>query len=220
MKDKEINRRIRLVRQEHHLKQDEFAKALGNSEQIISRIESGAQNLDAKFLYKLKEKFGVSSDYILFGEVSGQDSEVELDTIRSQLVDKNKIIQLLEDKEQSLSELDKEQTLREENKEILSDFLSEIRELKKILDWSRFGEKLFTVKTTCEELAKKGIDYKPEYLRKFPVQAPLNAHEAFKGGGKDFNLRKCFKRFHPKKSTLPSSTYTSTTPTSSESVRH
>ena len=101
MDNKEIGRRIRMVRQEHNLKQEEFCNALGISRFSLGRIERGDQTIDGQSLHNLHEKFGSSSDFILFGEEGNfkdyQDLQKELESTKELLAAKTEIIQLLKD---------------------------------------------------------------------------------------------------------------------------
>ena len=97
---KEQGRRIKKVRQDQNLKQDDFCAALGISRFSLGRIERGAQAIDSPSLFNLNQKFGVSSDFILFGKISGPSSDMnelkkELETTKELLAAKTEIIQLL-----------------------------------------------------------------------------------------------------------------------------
>ena len=99
---KEQGRRIKKVRQDQNLKQDDFCAALGISRFSLGRIERGDQAIDSPSLFNLNQKFCVSSDFILFGKISGPSSDVdaikkELETTKELLAAKTEIIQLLKD---------------------------------------------------------------------------------------------------------------------------
>jgi transcriptional regulator with XRE-family HTH domain len=59
-------KRIRELRKEKGFTQGEFGDSLGYSDGFISQIEAGLREPSRKFLKKLKEVYGVSSDYILY----------------------------------------------------------------------------------------------------------------------------------------------------------
>lgn len=73
----EQGRRIKKVRQDQNLKQDDFCAALGISRFSLGRIERGDQAIDSPSLFNLNQKYGISSDYILFGKISGTGPDVE-----------------------------------------------------------------------------------------------------------------------------------------------
>ena len=94
---KDQGRRIKKIRQEQNLKQDDFCAALGISRFSLGRIERGDQSIDATSLYNLKTKYDVSADWILFGKDLGANTalEKELETLKQRLADKEEIIHLL-----------------------------------------------------------------------------------------------------------------------------
>ena len=103
----EQGRRIKKVRQDQDLKQDDFCAQLGLSRFSLGRIERGEQAIDSQSLFHLRNKFSVSADWILFGpelksgkELNDLEKELEatkelLAEIRSDRDSKTEIIQLL-----------------------------------------------------------------------------------------------------------------------------
>lgn len=67
--DLEKAKRLRNVRNSHHLTQEKMAERLDIAYTVYQRMESGRNNITLTHLSKLKREFHVSSDYILFGEV-------------------------------------------------------------------------------------------------------------------------------------------------------
>ncbi len=57
--------RVRDLREDKDLKQQELAKLLNVSQTTYSRYESGALDIPTSALIKLSEFYGVSVDYIL-----------------------------------------------------------------------------------------------------------------------------------------------------------
>ena len=57
--------RLRTLRREHDLSQDQLAKKLGIAQTVYSRYERGANELPIHHLIKLCGLYNVSSDYIL-----------------------------------------------------------------------------------------------------------------------------------------------------------
>ncbi len=60
-----LENRVRELRKERGLKQDELAARINVSQQTISRIEKGENSLPADILVHLSKFFHVSADYIL-----------------------------------------------------------------------------------------------------------------------------------------------------------
>ena len=60
-----LDNRVRELRKERGLKQNELAAKISVSQQTISRIESGNNSLPADILVHLSKFFHVSADYIL-----------------------------------------------------------------------------------------------------------------------------------------------------------
>ena len=72
---KEQGRRIKKIRQEQNLKQDDFCNEIGISRFSLGRIERGDQAIDSPSLLNLNEKYGVAADWILFGKEMRSDKE-------------------------------------------------------------------------------------------------------------------------------------------------
>ena len=68
--NKKLAKRIKALRRETGLSQQDIAKRLGVSRPTISQIENGERKITAEELYKLAEIFNVSSDDILNPEKS------------------------------------------------------------------------------------------------------------------------------------------------------
>ena len=72
---KEQGRRIKKIRQEQNLKQDDFCNEIGISRFSLGRIERGDQAIDSPSLLNLNKKYGVAADWILFGKEMRSDKE-------------------------------------------------------------------------------------------------------------------------------------------------
>jgi transcriptional regulator with XRE-family HTH domain len=64
----EFGRRVRSIRENMRLKQNEFAAGLNFSEGYICQIEKGNANPTYEFFYKLALKYNVSMDYLFYGK--------------------------------------------------------------------------------------------------------------------------------------------------------
>jgi len=60
--------RLRKIRESKGYTQEQFAEQLGLSPQGYKMVERSVNNISLSLLRKLHDKFGVSSDYILYGE--------------------------------------------------------------------------------------------------------------------------------------------------------
>lgn len=59
-------KRLRDLREDHDLTQQQVANILGTSQTMYARYERGANELPIHHLLKLADLFGVSTDYILY----------------------------------------------------------------------------------------------------------------------------------------------------------
>jgi transcriptional regulator with XRE-family HTH domain len=71
-----IASRIIWLRESHGLNQADFSEKVGVTQSNISRIENGTQKPSADTLVALSHFFGVTTDWILFGD-SSQDNKDE-----------------------------------------------------------------------------------------------------------------------------------------------
>lgn len=63
-----VGSRVRELREARNMTQDDLAGVLGISNFAVSRVESGERGLAAEELAAVAERFGVSADFLLFGE--------------------------------------------------------------------------------------------------------------------------------------------------------
>ncbi len=61
----EYQRRLRDLREDHDMTQQEVAEILGTSQTMYARYERGANELPIRHLIKLADYYCVSTDYIL-----------------------------------------------------------------------------------------------------------------------------------------------------------
>ena len=74
---KSIGKRIRNVRLNHGMKQDEFAEKIGVNRHSLSRIESGKQQPPLEMLVALWDTFKVDANSILNGVEIPSTGEIE-----------------------------------------------------------------------------------------------------------------------------------------------
>ena len=67
----DVNRgnRIKAVRKKNRLTQENLAEILNVSVSTVKKLESGENNITIHELKCLRDEFGISSDFILFGDV-------------------------------------------------------------------------------------------------------------------------------------------------------
>ena len=63
-----IGQRIKTLRKDHGYSVEEFARLIGISPRFVYDIECGRTGVSLDKLIKIKELFGTSVDYILFGD--------------------------------------------------------------------------------------------------------------------------------------------------------
>lgn len=81
------NARIKAVREDLQFTQEQFAEIFEISLSGYKKIESGEVHLTVDKLYMLKEKLGLSADYVLFDE-KGTISDVWLEACKLPPVEK------------------------------------------------------------------------------------------------------------------------------------
>lgn len=73
-----ISQRIRLVRQQLKLSQQEFGKRLGVSRDVIGNLEYGRVEPKEPFIDLLCAIFSVNKEWLLTGQGRPQDADIEL----------------------------------------------------------------------------------------------------------------------------------------------
>ena len=67
-------KRIRQLRKQNRYTQERLAEILNMDRSVLSRIEVGKYACTIDFLVQISVFFGVSLDYLVFGEPQGQDT--------------------------------------------------------------------------------------------------------------------------------------------------
>ncbi|MGN0788864.1 MAG: helix-turn-helix domain-containing protein [Christensenellales bacterium] len=80
----DIAKRIKTLRKGNALSQEEFAETLGVTRQSVSSWENGTTTPDVKIIASMCERFGVTSDYLIFGDKGGEES-ITQESIKSDL---------------------------------------------------------------------------------------------------------------------------------------
>ncbi len=75
--NKDIAKKLRILRAEYNLTQAEVANRLGITQQTYSKYESGKINIDSKAIIQICDMYGISSDYLLGIEKGSQSADGE-----------------------------------------------------------------------------------------------------------------------------------------------
>lgn len=78
-----ISKRLRKLRKENNMTQEDVAKKLGITRAAVGLYEQGKRNVDNETLMKLSDIFGVSVDYLL----GGTNERSSADKIKKALTD-------------------------------------------------------------------------------------------------------------------------------------
>lgn len=86
---KELGKKISDLRNQKHLKQDEFAEIMEVSQNTLSYYERGIRKPDAEFLYSLHEKFNIDLHWLITGESQPMAKPKDLldETVLQQSID-------------------------------------------------------------------------------------------------------------------------------------
>jgi len=90
---KEMGQRIVELRKQKGLTQDALSEMVSVTSQMISYAELGKKAIRPENLYKLSKALGVSSDYLLTGEIIDKDYLVLQDKLQGLPPDKIKYIE-------------------------------------------------------------------------------------------------------------------------------
>ncbi len=71
----EYQRRLRDLREDHDLTQQEIAEILGTSQTMYARYERGANELPIRHLIRLADYYNVTTDYILGREIKAKNEQ-------------------------------------------------------------------------------------------------------------------------------------------------
>lgn len=87
---KEFGKRLRDIRRQQNLTQEQFAEMLDISTQLYKKMETGENNITLSTLNKMKNKLNFSADYLLFGEkdtlIEVWDKALTLESMDKQLL--------------------------------------------------------------------------------------------------------------------------------------
>lgn len=116
-----VRNRVKELRKERKLRQEELAGRINISQQTVSRIENGDNALAADILMSLANYFGVTIDYILYRSDSrrGVESQIEFNEIQERNYNLCRRYEQLNQKNQELifnltEELENSQRVKEE----------------------------------------------------------------------------------------------------------
>ena len=78
-----VGERIRSIRESYNMSREKFSEIIDVSEVFLGQIERGERSLSIKTLRKIVNYSGVSSDFILFGDVKQNDKISQINNILS-----------------------------------------------------------------------------------------------------------------------------------------
>lgn len=67
-----IGKRIRKLRLQHGLSQEEFAESIDVSTNFVSELETGKKGMSVDTLCRISKEYHISADMILFGDASSR----------------------------------------------------------------------------------------------------------------------------------------------------
>lgn len=74
---KEMGKRIRQVRMDMGYTQEGFAELLMISREFMGKVERGARTPSLELLFEFRQKTGIILDYIIYGEESSRNEELD-----------------------------------------------------------------------------------------------------------------------------------------------
>ncbi len=84
-----IGKRLRKQREKLSLSRETFAEMIDISPQFLAELENGKKGMSAETLYKICDKFYLSSDYLLMGRENLSDMKTPVAEMLMNLSDAN-----------------------------------------------------------------------------------------------------------------------------------
>ena len=84
---KAMGRRIRVIREARNITREDLAKMIGLSAAFIAGVEYGNKRQSIKSLYLLSQALGVTTDYLIAGNVYSIDGEDEASRVCEDIID-------------------------------------------------------------------------------------------------------------------------------------
>ncbi|HBV68895.1 MAG TPA: XRE family transcriptional regulator [Clostridiales bacterium] len=88
----QIGKRVRKQREKLGMTREGFAEKAGISPQFLAEIENGKKGMSVATLYKICSNFDISSDYLLFGNISAETAPLLSEPYRSYTEDIMEIV--------------------------------------------------------------------------------------------------------------------------------
>ena len=79
--DIEIGERLRGIREGMHMTREKFSEKIDITDSFLGQIERGERSLSVRTLRKVVRYTGVSSDYLLFGKDTNNDTIQKINNI-------------------------------------------------------------------------------------------------------------------------------------------
>lgn len=74
IRNKQIGKRLQAYRLQAELTQEQVAEKIGKNPKSYSMIENGDRGMSIETLTQLKDVLHFNADYLLFGEITGEDN--------------------------------------------------------------------------------------------------------------------------------------------------
>jgi transcriptional regulator with XRE-family HTH domain len=82
----EVGKRIRILRHDSMMTQEQFGQLIGISGQYVGRIERGKRKLSVDLIAVICAKMRVTSDYLMFGIVNPWDNIISLSELSQEQI--------------------------------------------------------------------------------------------------------------------------------------
>lgn len=166
-----IGEKIRTLRLQHKLTQEQLADRLGVSYQSVSRWENGVTYPDVELLPAIARYFSVTTDYLL-----GQDEEKKRKQLRSQI---NSIAKMTENDKDSIIDIIRTCRREQDNGEYFADICDALRYCPawkdpEVLDELRKSKDLFLDTCTDPQNRSRGLTFYASMEEESQLTALLN----------------------------------------------
>ena len=79
----DADKRLKMLRRELKMTQEEMAEVLELSPRYVAQIESGERNMSAATLYRACSRLSISADYLLLGKSENQSASLFINILDS-----------------------------------------------------------------------------------------------------------------------------------------
>ena len=181
-----IGEKIRTLRLQQKMTQEQLADRMGVSYQSISRWENGITYPDIEFLPAIADYFSVSIDYLM-----GQDDAEKRRAIKKQI---NKIADMTDNDEDKLVEFIRDCRREKENTEYFEDICyslrySHLHKSTKVIDELRKSKDVFFEECDDASIRSRALGYYASLEEEGHVKALLDRYSSDQTTARDFLLK-------------------------------